>query len=37
MESYPDEELVVKSDEVYKHFYSNYYGEGDSVYSLGVA
>ena len=32
MESYPDEELVVRSDEVYRHFYTNYYGGGESVY-----
>lgn len=32
MESYPDEELMIKSDEVYKHFYSNYYGDGMSIY-----
>lgn len=32
MEAYPDEELELKNDEVYKHFYMNYYGDGRSVY-----
>jgi len=37
IESYPDDELVLKKIEVYKHFYINYYGGGESVYNSFVA
>jgi len=35
-ESYPDGELKAKSDEIYQHIYSNYYGGGESVYNRVV-
>lgn len=32
IEHYPDEELELKQNEVYKHFYKNYYGNSQSIY-----
>ena len=32
-ESYPDDEVRLKTNEVYQHIYSNYYGGGQSAYS----
>jgi hypothetical protein len=36
-ESYPDKEVDEKTNVVYQHIYTNYYGGGKSVYNIKVA
>jgi type I restriction enzyme R subunit len=34
-ESFTDEELILKTANVYQHIFTNYYGNGRSVYGKG--
>ncbi len=36
-EQYPDDEIDIKTLDVYQHIYSNYYGGGSSIYDRAVA
>jgi type I restriction enzyme, R subunit len=36
-EHYPDDEIDIKTLDVYQHIYSNYYGGGSSIYDRAVA
>ena len=36
-EHYPDDEIDIKTLDVYQHIYSNYYGGGSSIYDRSVA